>query len=107
METSELSDGEMPWPDSGGIWMAWIEDMQCWFPLRAMPLRDDTPTGEEIARHKLENTCHLREVLAIVVQLPRSKTEWPYVFRGNHPCVRFRRPTELELKHARHFYGLD
>jgi hypothetical protein len=95
---------EIPWPTEGGIWMAWMQDG--WFPLRAMPMRDDLPTREEIEYHEKIGARQLRKVLAIVVQFPKSPNEWPYTFQKCHPCSRFRRPTPEENAKARHFYSL-
>lgn len=83
------------WPTADGLWMAYIEAMGCWFPLRAMALRDD-----------LDSKNPNPPVLAIVAQFPESETSWPFTFRQCHPAKRWRRPTDEEKEKAMKFYGI-
>jgi hypothetical protein len=69
--SDELSAGEIEWPTEKGIWMAWFESMDCWFPIKAKLLKE-YPEGEP----------HLP--MPIVAQFPESVTSWPYTFKGCH-----------------------
>ena len=76
------------------MWMAWIEAIQDWFPLRARLLKEYPP-----------DVPHLE--MPIIAQWPESDKSWPYTFKGCHPVKRWRKPTEEELAKAQHFYGQD
>lgn len=81
------------WPQDEGIWMGWLDD--CWFPLKVKELKGDTEGHADFGR-----------TIAIVAQFPESTTSWVYLFQGNHPVLRWRRPTEDELRRARQFYQI-
>ncbi|HEY3898952.1 MAG TPA: hypothetical protein VGM54_10085 [Chthoniobacter sp.] len=83
---------EIDWPTEEGIWMAYLEEMGCWFPLKARLLKKYAP-----------GVPHLP--MPIVAQWPESIQRWPYTFQRCHPAKRWRRPTEEEMAKARNFYG--
>ena len=78
------------WPTEPGIWMGKINDVD-FFPMKARLLKE-YPEGE----------AHLP--MPIVVQYPKSDTDWPYTFEGCHPIKEWRKPTAEELKQAEHYY---
>ncbi len=93
-----ITEEVLEWPNDGGVWMAWIpgtkEEPGSWFPLKTIEIKGDLPEREDFGK-----------TLAIMAQFPRSKTEWPYLFKGNHPWTRWRKPSEEELQKIDHFYG--
>jgi hypothetical protein len=110
---SASANQELPtlveWPTDEGIWMGNMGKPGAgeWFPLKTAPLRDDLPSPEEIAREKAGEVMPPRAILAIVAQWPKSETEWPFLFKGNHPVKEWRRPTPDELQRAKRFYRLE
>ena len=95
----------VPWPTDVGIWRGFVEGGIGWFPLQTLYLRDDLPTGEEMAREAAGEVMPPRRVLAVVAQWLESETSWPYTFQQCHPVKQWRRPTEQEMARAQVFYG--
>lgn len=92
MNTENIEE-TVDWPTEKGIWMAWIEDIDAWFPLRAKLLKE-YPEGEP----------HLP--MPIVAQFPENDKNWPFTFKGCHPFKTWRKPTAEELSLADKFYGV-
>lgn len=98
----------IPWPTDEGIWMGNNVDLGGWFPFLTKALRDDLPSAEQLRlERESPATAPPRAVLGILAQWPMTKDSWPFTFKGSHPVKEWRRPTEEELKKARHFYRLD
>lgn len=80
-------------------WMPGVEAGQrgcsgCWFPLKVIELKGDLPGQADFGK-----------TVALVAQFPGSKSEWPYLFQGNHPFTRWRKPTQEEVSKIHHFYS--
>lgn len=91
---------ECPWPTSEGYWMGFLNDH--WFPLETMRVKDDLP----IINIDAHTQASAQVGMPIVARFPKTRGDWPFIFKGNHPVNRWRLPTETEADQIRHFYSL-
>jgi len=97
----------IPWPTDEGIWMGHHEQLG-WFPFQTKAMKDDLPSAEQLRlEREAPESAPPRRTLAILAQWLESDHNWPYTFQNCHPVKEWRKPTEDELKRARHFYRLD
>src|SRR5579872_6301879 len=85
-EVPNPHDELFDWPLDEGIWMGNVEAVG-WFPFRTMALKDDLPSKEQMRlERESPETAPPRAILCITAQWLQEDSNWPYLFKSNHPA---------------------